>query len=371
MGRERHPDHPYDSPNVTVTIDDGRAFLERTRKAFDLVLFALPDSLTLVAGQSSLRLESYLFTAEALRAARSHLAPHGVFAMYNYYREPWLVDRLANTLAGVYGHAPCADVLEPRPSGLAVLTTSSDPDDVRCETRWTPLATPVVGPATDDRPFLYLRQGQVPGFYLLTIALILAASVVLVRVVGGPYRPMRGYLDLFFMGSAFLLLETKNVVQFALLFGTTWFVNALVFGGILLTVLAAVEVARRIRFPSPATIYLLLLASLAVAWIVPTAALIPLPAPARFLAATALAFAPIFLANLVFAERFRRTENARTAFGANLLGAMVGGLLEYSALVVGYRALLVLTAVLYGLAFVAGRTHLRVNGGLGYVAPSG
>ena len=37
--------------------------------------------------------------------------------------------------------------------------------------------------------------------------------------------------SIFFMGAAFLLLETKNVVQFALLFGTTWFVNSLVFAG--------------------------------------------------------------------------------------------------------------------------------------------
>ena len=38
-----------------------------------------------------------------------------------------------------------------------------------------------------------------------------------------------------------------------------------------------------------------------------------------------------------------------TAFGANLLGAMVGGCLEYVALLTGYRALL------YGLAFAFGR----------------
>ena len=82
---------------------------------------------------------------------------------------------------------------------------------------------------------------------------------------------MRGYADLFFMGAAFLLLETKSVVQFALLFGTTWFVNSLVFAGILLAVLAAVEVARRDRSPRPGTLYLLLLGSLVVAWLVPPA----------------------------------------------------------------------------------------------------
>ena len=72
-------------------------------------MFALPDSLTVVSGQSALRLESYLFTLEAMRTARDHLRPGGEFAMYNYYREQWLVDRLAGTLDTVYGSPPCLD----------------------------------------------------------------------------------------------------------------------------------------------------------------------------------------------------------------------------------------------------------------------
>ena len=51
LGRDLHPDHPYQDPRVTVHIDDGRAFLERTHHRYDLILFALPDSLTLVSGQ--------------------------------------------------------------------------------------------------------------------------------------------------------------------------------------------------------------------------------------------------------------------------------------------------------------------------------
>ncbi len=54
-------------------------------------------------------------------------------------------------------------------------------------------------------------------------------------------------------------------------------------------------------------------------------------------------------------------SSSTTAFGANLLGAMVGGLLEYIALLTGYQALLVLVAVLYGLAFLLGRRHLRAG----------
>jgi len=107
IGREINPNHPYQDPRVTVHIDDGRAFLQQSRSRYDLILFALPDSLVLVSGQSSLRLESYLFTIEAMRAARSHLTPRGAFGMYNFYREVWLIDRLAGTLQVAYGHAPC------------------------------------------------------------------------------------------------------------------------------------------------------------------------------------------------------------------------------------------------------------------------
>src|ERR1700694_5372720 len=116
-------------------------------------------------------------------------------------------------------------------------------------------------PATDDHPFLYLQERTIPGFYLLTLALILLSALLLVRVTTGRVRPMGRYLDLFFMGAAFLLLETKNVVQFALLFGTTWFVNSLVFLGILVAVYLAIEVARRIPpGPSRRLFFALLLA---------------------------------------------------------------------------------------------------------------
>jgi len=352
LGRQLHPDHPYADPRVDAHVNDGRAFLEQTDTAYDLIVFALPDSLTLVAGQSSIRLESYLFTREAISAARDHLAPGGAFTMYNFYRERWLVDRYAGTLADVFEATPCIDDVG---SGqLAVLTVTRTPADLSCTTPWK-AAGEVPAPATDDHPFPYLRQPGLPPFYLLTIGLILAASLVLVRGVAGSLRPMRSYLDLAAMGAAFLLLETKNVVQFALLFGTTWFVNALVFGGVLVSVLAAIEVTRRWRVAGPGRLYLALLAALAVAWLVPASLLLHLEFWPRLVIAATVAFLPIFLANLVFAGRFREVGDSTGAFGANLLGAMLGGLIEYVALVTGYQALLFVVAALYGVAWWVGR----------------
>lgn len=357
LGRDLNPEHPYQDPRVTVHVDDGRAFLERTATRYDLILFALPDSLTLVAGQSSLRLESYLFTVEAVAEAKRHLAPGGVFAMYNFYREAWLADRLANTLKVVFGHDPCFD--STRQVGyLALITTSIDETAVSCPQPWEPIAGPVVSPATDDRPFLYLRHRGVPSFYLVSLGLILLATTIAVRSVSGSLRRMKSYADLFFMGAAFLLLETKNVVQFALLFGTTWLVNALVFTGILVSVLLAVEVARHYQPRRPLRLYGLLAGFLALAYLVPPESLIDLSPLPRFAVASALAFAPVFVANLVFAERFRAVDEPRIAFGANLLGALVGGVIEYGALLIGYRALLIVAGAIYALAFVTGRRHL-------------
>jgi hypothetical protein len=268
----------------------------------------------------------------------------------------------------VYGTPPCHHVLIPtrdtKGIALEAFEASKDPTSLACAGTpraeiWSRPTGEIPEAATDDHPYPYLRTRSIPLLYLVSLGLVLAMSLVAVRGVGGRLRGMGQYSDLFFMGAAFLLLETKNVVQFALLFGTTWFVNALVFAGVLVSVLLAVAVSRRVEFRRPALLYLALLAGLGVAYLLPASALLDLPLVPRFGAAVAVAFFPIFTANLVFTQRFKATSDSTTAFGANLLGAMVGGVLEYLALVTGYRLLLVVVAVLYGLAFLTGRAHLR------------
>jgi spermidine synthase len=349
LGVELHPDHPYDDPRVTRHVDDGRAFLQSTTTRYDLILFALPDSLALVNGASQIRLESFLFTGEALRSARDHLTEQGVFAMYNYYREPWLIDRLGNTAAEAFGHAPCMDLFA---ANQAVVTVAVQPANQRCGPVNHVIGTEVVPAATDDAPFLYFRGGFIPSEYLWVLGGILLISLLVVRVLGGPIAAMRPYADLFCMGAAFLLLETKNIATFALLFGTTWLVNALVFAGVLLVVLAAVEVTRRVRTPSLPVVFGAIAISLLAAYLVPPELLLPLPVPLRLVSAVLLAFLPIFLANVAFAKRFAGSDNSQAAFGLNLLGAIVGGCLEYAALLTGYRNLLILVGVMYLLAFL-------------------
>jgi hypothetical protein len=351
IGMRDHPNRPYDDPRVTRIIDDGRAFLRRAEDEYDLVVFALPDSLTLVSTSANLRLESFLFTSEAFASVRDRLAPDGIFVMYNFYREAWLPQKMARMLDETFGSAPIV-----RHYGGSAATLAAGPL-VEALGGAQPPGEPAdtidlasaPAPATDDWPFLYLKDRFVAPYYVAAIAIIIAVAVLLVvRAAQRSGTTIRQFSPHFFvLGIAFLLLETKSIATFSLLFGTTWVVNSLVFFAVLASVLLGIVVNQRIRFRSPTLFYTGLFGSLALAIVLAPSALLIEPAWLRYVIASVLAFAPIFFANLVFSYSFRDTKTADMAFASNLLGAVVGGAIEYVALITGYSALLLLVALLY------------------------
>ncbi len=375
LGVEKNPDRPYDDPRVTRYLDDGRAFLRTSDQRYDLIIFALPDSLTLTSGFSSLRLESFLLTEDAIRDARARLGDDGVLVLYNYYRENWLIGKLASMLQTTFGEAPYATtyggwgraaVLMAGP-GMAALGP-----EVRAPYREDPgssemlrvtgtgaLAGGELPMPTDDWPFLYLKQPSLPWIYvgsLLLVGVFALASVV----VAAPARTLRRFnWHFFWLGAAFMLLETRSLVTFALLFGTTWLVNSLVFFAILSSVMLAILVNARVRIRRTEWLYALLFGLLVLNYLLPAERLLLGSPLLRYTAASVFAFAPIFLANVVFSSSFRDAEEADVAFGSNLLGIMVGGMLEYTSLIFGYRFLLLLVILFYGLAFVFQRTAAR------------
>src|SRR5208282_4691139 len=89
-----------------VHLDDGRNFLRASDHQYDLIVYALVDSLVLHSSYSNIRLESYLFTRQAFDDVRRHLKPGGVFAMYNYFRQGWIVARLKQGLEESFGESP-------------------------------------------------------------------------------------------------------------------------------------------------------------------------------------------------------------------------------------------------------------------------
>jgi hypothetical protein len=356
IGLRDHPNRPYDDPRVTRIIDDGRAFLRRTTDRYDLVIFALPDSLTLVSTSANLRLESYLFTSEAFGSVRDHLTDDGIFVMYNYYREAWLPQKMAAMLETTFGGPPIikryAGSAATLAAGPAIRDLAGGPPPGEGVDLIDLAGAPQ--PATDDWPFLYLRERFIAPYYLAALAIIIAFAVLLVgRAAHRSGTKLRQFSPHFFvLGIAFLLLETKSLATFSLLFGTTWIVNALVFFAVLASVLAAIAVNQRVRFQNPAFLYVGLFGTIGLAVLLPPASLLIEPIWLRYVVASVLAFAPIFFANLVFSYSFRDTKTADMAFASNLLGAVVGGAIEYVALITGYSWLLVIVAALYAAAWL-------------------
>jgi len=332
-------------------VDDGRAFLRRSSERYDLIVFAQTDSFVLVGNSANVRLESFLFTREAFESARDHLASGGVVVLYNAYREPFLVDRYAETLREVFGTTPIVRTY-PEYGGSFRAWLAVGPPGSTPEVPFVPASS--VGPAIDDWPFPYLLDRGVAPRYLLALGLMIAFAVVAVTLTtrrGG--RSVREFSPHFFvLGVAFLLLETRSLVTFSLLFGTTWIVNALAFFAILLVVLAAIAVNARLRIRSAWPIYTAIFVALALNALVPPTALLLDPPWLRYGLAAALVFAPIFFANVAFSFSFRDSRAADMAFASNVVGAMVGGVLEWTALLTGYQSLIAVAAALYLVAYL-------------------
>jgi hypothetical protein len=362
---------------VRAVNDDARHFLATTEKKYDLIVFALIDSLTVQSSFSSVRLESYMFTEESFRAVRDHLKPRGVMALYNYFREKWLVDRLANTVTKVFGQEPRAHVHQDRAylavmlagPRVAELTTpppmptfafgygqAVDPNPAKPLQR-----DPTVIPATDNWPFLYMRAPELPRHYLAALAVVLAISTIALfsvvafagSGVSGPSTSLRSTAHFFFLGAGFMLLETKSIVQFALLWGSTWSSASLAIVSVLVMALVSAVLAARVdirrRWPIVAT----LVALLALNYVLPVGRVAFGSRAAESLFYGALVFSPVLCAGLLFSTSYKQSSSTAWDFGANLFGAMVGGVCEYFSLLTGYQFLLVLVAACYLFAVVS------------------
>ena len=378
LGAERHPDKPYSDPRVTVICDDARHFLRTTTKRYDLVVFALIDSLTVQSSFSGVRLESYMFTTESFEAVRGRLSSRGVMVLYNYFREKWLVDRLANTSAAVFGRDPLGHVHQDRAylavmlagPRLAELTAPPPlPPDVlaygqsHAPSPARPLARDAsVVPATDNWPFLYMRGPDLPSHYLAALALVLVVSALAVWLARGRTPAGAWSWHFFFLGAGFMLLETKSIVQFALLWGSTWSSASLAIASVLVMALASALVASRVEIRRKGPIAAALLALIAVNYLIPVGRVTFDSRIAESVFYGLLVFSPVFCAGLLFSSSFKESSSTADDFGANLLGAMVGGVGEYLSLLAGYQFLLMLVAICYIVAIV---TRRRRPAGLG------
>jgi SAM-dependent methyltransferase len=356
LGKQLHFEHPYQSPRVHVVVNDARNYIENSHEKFDLIVFSLLDSHTTTSHFTNIRIDNYVYTREALARAKQLLKPDGLFVVKFQVETPWIAGRLYELMEATFAQKPIqfqADIGGYDMSGRFFVAGSperlakaiSDPSLAAYLASHGTLPMQAATPTTDDWPYFYQHA---PGLPIIVILVSLAVLIVFgwfLRQAGGE----GGRIDLHFMflGAGFMLLEAQIVSKMALLFGTTWVVNAVVVSGLLCLIIAANVVYGALPRIPLAAAYVGLLIALAVMFAVRLANLFYESWILRALVATLALCTPVFFAGIIFISSFARAGFRGSALGSNLFGALLGGLLESSSMWFGLKSLTILAALLY------------------------
>ncbi len=355
LGKALHPQQPYADPRVHLHVNDARAFLRRTTQRYDVVVFGTLDSQTLLSGMSSVRLDNYVYTVQSFASTRARLKEHGSLVVYHRSPQPYIGAKIYGMIRDAFGAPPGVYFGEMNLFNLIFVAGEASARVPPAHPQLTRDLAQRYPDSVDDWPYLYLRARTVPGHYRVALVSVLIVAALFVLVGAG--RVVRQGVDapMFFMGAGFLLVETKSVTEMSLLFGSTWTVNLLVFSSILVMVLLAnLFVLNRPQLRI-APLFLTLFATLALAYSIPASGLLWLGVAGQWVLGGLMVALPILFAALIFSTLFRASAEPSRALAYNLLGAIVGGVLEYSAMAVGIKGLYVVAAVIYLLAWLTAR----------------
>jgi hypothetical protein len=364
LGRQLHFEKPYGSPRVRTVVNDARSYVQNSRAKFDLIVFSLLDSHTTSSNFSNIRIDNYVYTVEGLAAARTLLRPDGLLIIKFETATPWIAGRLRKLLLTVFGNEPVqvqsdGGYTTPGRFFLAgsqgriaeVLRRSDVNAYINSHQGFSVVDAP---PTTDNWPYFYQHEPGLPLTIILISGLVLFVSWWFIRRTGNGRLTLHGHF--FCLGAGFLLLEVQIVSKIALLFGTTWMVNSIVVGALLILIIAANATVR--RFPSfPLWIaYAGIFLSGLLAFSVPLERFFFTSVLVKALAALTILCLPAYFAGIVFARSYAAAGFASEALGSNILGSLFGGVLESLSFWTGLHALLLISLGFYAVSAVLLRT---------------
>ena len=358
LGSLYHPEKPYQDLRVKTVIDDARSFFRTTPDRFDLVVYGLLDSHTLLSHASSVRLDSFVYTVEGFREAASILKEDGVLSLAfsilsdEIGRKIYLMMQAAfpdstplcvrarydGSVIFFHGRNLRLDQEGLAKAGFEDVTSKYASDRIEASV------------STDDWPFFYVPKRVYPWSYVIVLGLLLAVStLVMANFVGQDLR--FGNLAFFFLGAGFMLIETKGITEMGLTFGNTWQVVGIVIIGMLIMAYLANLYVRWVGVRHLAVPFALLLGAIALGWAVSRAGGLP-TTPLGKLGTVAVLTVPMLFSGLIFSGLLKNAGNIAGVMAINMLGSMVGGVLEYNSMYFGFRFLYLLAAGIYLTAMV-------------------
>ena len=190
-----------------------------------------------------------------------------------------------------------------------------------------------------------------PITYLsIVIILILSSALFLNKIV--KINKVNFSFICFFLGAGFMLVETKCITEIAKIYGSTWMVTSIVIAAILIMAfIANLMVIKKVKLNN-LQIYSLLFVTLFIGYFFSKTAFDFLDKNILNFVLPVLLTLPLLFSGLAFSKELSKLKSASQALSANILGAMLGGFLEYNSMYFGFSSLYFLGGFLYLLAFL-------------------
>ena len=404
----------YDHPRIEAVLSEGRTFIRRTDRRFDVVLMGFVDSWAAVASGGLSLSENHLYTVEAFRAYLDHLSGDGQLVILRWPVDvPRLVSNSIALLGAEEAGKRVAVLFEKRegdredppqmifmlkkrpwteaeldrmaawPQAQAVIVPGRHVDEPYASlfagrtsfAEYVEHAPTRVDPVFDDRPFFFANVkpwGLPPRMrdqFVAVLELLLPLGLLVVAFGKPTGEPALPYLAsiLYFacLGVGFIAVELALLQHLTLLLGHPIFTLSI----LLFTLLASGGAGSWVsgRFPLGvvclATAALAALYALALPRIVP--ALLPLPLPLRIAIAIQLVAPLGFLMGMPFPKGLRATgagpfPEPPLYWGMNGLFSVVGSLATMvTAVILGFTWAMLGGALFYLVAALSSRALTR------------
>ncbi len=377
LGKKFHPEKPYDNERVVPINDDARSALLATSPAsVDLMVYGLLDSHS-TPNLSNARLDNFVYTQEGISLAATRLRSNGIFFLIFEPQRDYIVDRLRQTIDRAFGKETMVFKIAPSQDGwggvafvngdqeriASLLKSSALISSYISVNRIPPSRVSELQVTSDNWPYLYIERPSIPSLFWVLGSMIILLWYGTSKKYGvkflGPSIHSPSEWELVFLGAAFSLVQVFSISKISVLFGSTWIVNSAAISGILIMILVANALAYYLpKTPSSAvgTVLIGLCLLLAVTPFTNVATFSFYP---RFFVAAALSGLPMVFSGILFAKSFANSPDRARALGANLFGAMIGGVLQLIAFQFGINSLMLLAAVFYAGAVVSGSIIIR------------